>query len=63
VPVGDARDREQTVLRYDTSHMQICRSALNRGRDPRMLLARVGVVRSAHRAPVAYGRNAGLVRR
>jgi hypothetical protein len=28
-PVGDARDREQTVLRYDTSHIQICRSALD----------------------------------
>jgi hypothetical protein len=28
VPVEDARDREQTVLRYDTSHIQICRSAL-----------------------------------
>src|SRR5215203_2827931 len=27
VPVGGARDREQTVLRYDTSHTQICRSA------------------------------------
>jgi hypothetical protein len=31
VPVGDARDREQTVLRYDTSHIQICRSALDLG--------------------------------
>jgi hypothetical protein len=28
VPVEDARDREQTVLRYDTSHIQICRYAL-----------------------------------
>jgi hypothetical protein len=28
-PVGDARDREQTVLRYDTSHIQICRTAFN----------------------------------
>jgi len=26
VPVGDARDREQAVLRYDTSHIHICRS-------------------------------------
>jgi hypothetical protein len=31
VPVGDARDREQTVLRYDTSHIQICRSVLRLG--------------------------------
>jgi hypothetical protein len=27
VPVEDARDRVLTVLRYDTSHIQICRSA------------------------------------
>ena len=31
VPAGDARDREQTVLRYDTSHIQICRSVLKLG--------------------------------